>query len=153
MDKITKRLTVNIAPEKAFQKFLSELKGWWPREYTWSQDKLTDIKIEKKKDGLCTETGPYGFRCDWGRVTELNVNQRIGLKWQIGANREPIPDPEKASDILVIFNGMDKSSTTIEFKHWNFENHGTQAAEYREMMNGPQGWDYILNRFKEYCEM
>ena len=152
MDKITKRLTIKVSPEKAYQNFLSDLKSWWPREYTWSQDKLADIKIEEKQDGLCTEVGPYGFRCDWGRVTELIEGQRIGLKWQIGFSREPIPDPEKASDILLVFKPTNKTSTIIEFEHRNFENHGKQAVDYRKMMNGPQGWNYILNRFKEYCE-
>ena len=64
---------------------MNELNEWWPKEYTWSQDKLKEIRINGQKDGLCTEIGPYGFRCDWGRVTELTENEKIKLKWQIRA--------------------------------------------------------------------
>jgi len=85
MEKISREFNLGIAREKAFQKFLNELNAWWPKEYTWSQDKLKEIRIDGQKDGLCTEIGPNGFRCDWGRVTELADNIRIKWKWQKGA--------------------------------------------------------------------
>ncbi|MDO6761755.1 SRPBCC domain-containing protein [Tamlana sp. 2_MG-2023] len=152
MEKITKELKVGIAKDKAFRKFLNELNEWWPKEYTWSQDKLKEIRINGQKDGLCTEIGPYGFRCDWGRVTELTENEKIKLKWQISPKREPVPDPEKASDIEIGFKD-NKGLTTVEFVHRNFENHGEGAEDYRNVMNGEQGWVYILNAYKKYCEM
>lgn len=152
MEKITKELKVGIAKDKAFQKFVNELNEWWPKEYTWSQDKLKEIRINGQKDGLCTEIGPYGFRCDWGRVTELIENEKIKLKWQISPKREPVPDPGKASDIEIGFKD-NKGLTTVEFVHRNFENHGEGAEDYRNMMNGEQGWVYILNAYKKYCEM
>lgn len=108
--------------------------------------------IEEKEDGLCIEIGPYGFRCDWGRVTGLTENKKIELKWQISPRREPIPNPEKASDLIIEFKENKDSSTSVEFEHRNFENHGDGAEDYREMMNGKQGWDYILDCYKKYCE-
>ncbi len=152
MEQIRKELKIGVSSEKAFGKFLHELSGWWPKEYTWSQDKLVDMRIEDKLDGLCTETGPYGFRCDWGRVTELEENRTIGLKWQISPKREPVPDPDKASDIRVEFKNEDSSSTILQFEHRNFENHGDGGVAYLKMMDSAQGWDYILNSFKKYCE-
>lgn len=150
MEKISKRLIIEGPAEKAFNKFVNEFNEWWPKEYTWSQDALQEIRIEPKMNGLCTEIGPYGFRCDWGRVTELTEN-RIGLKWQISQRREPIPNPDKASDVKVSFVSQG-DSTTLSFEHFNFENHGEGSDDYRNMMDSAQGWDYILNRFKEYCE-
>lgn len=151
MEKIAKVLNVEIAKDKAFHKFLNELNEWWPKEYTWSQDKLKEIRIDGQKDGLCTEIGPHGFRCDWGRVLDLIDNEKIELKWQISPKREPIPNPEKASDIKLIFKEND-GSTIVKFEHLNFENHGDDGEKYKNMMNGEQGWDYILNAYKEYCE-
>ena len=52
MEKIIKKVKVGIAKDKAFQKFLNELNEWWPKEYTWSQDKLKEIRIDGKKDGI-----------------------------------------------------------------------------------------------------
>ncbi len=152
MKSITKRLTVKIPSETAFHKFVKELNEWWPKEYTWSQDKLEVIKIDGRKDGLCTEIGPNGFRCDWGTVTEFTEHKKLRLKWQISPNREPIPNPDKASDISVDFI-QDGRSTTIKFEHLNFENHGDGSDDYRKMMDSEQGWDYILNKYKKYCEI
>jgi uncharacterized protein YndB with AHSA1/START domain len=151
MKRVTKRLKIVISSDIAFQKFVNELNEWWPKEYTWSQDKLKKIKIDGRKDGLCTEIGPNGFRCDWGTVTEFKENEKISLKWQISPKREPIPNPQKASDVMVSFVEND-NSTTINFEHFNFENHGEGSDNYRNMMNSEQGWDYILNKFKVYCE-
>lgn len=99
MKGITKRLKIGIPSDIAFKKFVNELNKWWPKKYTWSQDKLEDIWIDGQKDGFCTEIGPYGFRCDWGRVTDLTENKKIMIKWQISPKREPVPNPEKASDL------------------------------------------------------
>lgn len=112
---------------------------------------MKDIWIDGKQDGLCTEIGPYGFRCDWGRVVELVENKKIGLKWQISPKREPVPNPEKANDIQVELKKR-TSSTILEFEHRNFENHGSDWADYLKIMDSEQGWDHILRSFKEYCE-
>jgi hypothetical protein len=151
MEIITRRLKIGTVPEIAFKKFVNEFNEWWPKEYTWSQDKLKEIKIDKRKDGLCTEIGPNGFRCDWGTVKKYTDNEKISLKWQISPNREPIPNPDKASDLNVDFY-RDGNSTTIKFEHFNFDNHGKGSEDYRKMMDSDFGWDYILKKYKEYCE-
>lgn len=151
MENIIKKLKIGIPSDMAFQKFVNELNEWWPKAYTWSQDKLQKIEIDGRKNGLCTEIGPNGFRCDWGTVTEFTTNEKISLKWQIGPNREPIPNPDKASDLSVSF-GENGDSTTMDFEHFNFENHGEDSADYRKMMDSEQGWDYILDAFQTYCE-
>jgi len=45
MEKITKIVEVAIAGNRAFSKFLNDLNEWWPKEYTWSQDKLVLCNI------------------------------------------------------------------------------------------------------------
>ena len=58
---ISKELTLMISLVKAHTKFLHELHAWWPQAYTWPQDKLENIYIEAKIDGMCAEIGPYNF--------------------------------------------------------------------------------------------
>jgi len=150
MEAINKTLQVNVSAKIAFRRFVDELDECWPKDYTWSQNGLQRIGIEHKENGLCTEIGPHGFRIDWGRVTKIKDAELISLKWKISANRQPIPNPENASDIQVVFIESG-SSTTIEFKHFNFQNHGEGHEDYQELMASTQGWDYILDHYQSYC--
>jgi uncharacterized protein YndB with AHSA1/START domain len=150
MDRIVKTCTVSNSPEKAFRKFIQDIHAWWPKEYTWSQDKLEEIRIEPKAGGLCTEIGPLGFRCDWGRVTTLVPDHEIELKWQIGPQREPVPNPEKASDLKIEFK-QNHHETVVKLEHSGFENYGENHEQYRQMMDSAYGWDYILNCYQKYC--
>lgn len=152
MNPVMKNIRVPLSKENAFHKFVYELNEWWPKEYTWSGDKLEEITIEPKENGLCSETGPYHFRCDWGRVTKFEVNKEIGLKWQISPQRVPEPDPAKASDISIRFESKNGSGTELTLQHTNFENHGKGGEDYQKAMNTPQGWEYILNKYLDYCK-
>lgn len=151
MGRISKKITVNLVVKETYQKFINECNEWWPREFTWSQNMLHEISIDDRKDGLCTEIGPFGFRCDWGRVTDLEEDTFIEMKWQIGSSREPVPNPDKASDVLIEFV-EDEEGTQISLQHFNFGNHGEGAVDYRDRMESSLGWDYILSCFKSYCE-
>lgn len=152
MQDIKRQITLKIGPAQAFQKFVHEFNEWWPQEYTWSQDKLEKIFINSHKDGLCTELGPEGFRCDWGRVTEIEESSHIYFFWQISAKREPIPDPEKVGEVRVAFQKNGEGGTIISFTHGDFKKYGERADAYREMMDSEQGWPYILEKYKSYCE-
>jgi uncharacterized protein YndB with AHSA1/START domain len=151
MNQIKKEIKINIKAAEAFGRFVSGFNEWWPKEYTWSQELLENIGFEGRINGLCSEHGPFGFRCDWGRVTDIEENRYIRLKWQIGPNREPVPDPARASDISIKFND-EAGSSSISFEHFNFHNHGKGAESYMKMMDSQQGWDYILDCFRKYCE-
>jgi len=151
MEGIRKSIQVSINNKEAFHRFVHEFNAWWPSGYTWSQQGLQEISIDAKKDGLCTEIGPYGFRCDWGRGIDLQENQFIVLKWQISPKREPIPNPEKASSVRIEFNEVEEA-TFVKLEHFDFENHGADGNSYEQAMNSEMGWDYILAKFKKYCE-
>ena len=151
MGRISKKIEVNLVAREAYQKFINEFNEWWPEQYTWSQGVMHEITIDLSKDGLCSEIGPFGFRCDWGRITDFEEDTFIEMKWQVGPNREPVPNPDRASDILIEFT-ENEQGTLINFQHFNFGNHGQGAEDYRNRMDSEQGWDYILACFKKYCE-
>ncbi|MEK6480569.1 SRPBCC family protein [Catalinimonas sp. 4WD22] len=151
MKSIKRTFLVGLSAHEAFHKFIKELGEWWPREYSWSQDKLESISIEARKDGLCTEIGPHGFRADWGRVIEIDVPQLIVFKWQISPQRVPEPDPSKSSEVSIKFEEVQSDSTRLLFEHRNFEKHGEDAEEYRQAMDSERGWDYILALFLKYA--
>ena len=140
--------TVPVSSRQAFEVFTKGLNSWWPKEYTWAGEGLVIIEIEPGEDGRCFERGPHGFECDWGRVLVWDPPRRVVFTWQIDPDRVPQPNPEKASEIEVLFEG-DGSATQVIFSHRKLEKHGENAQAYKEAMASPQGWPYILNQFKE----
>jgi uncharacterized protein YndB with AHSA1/START domain len=142
---ISSTVEVPLSPERAFKLFTDGLGGWWPREFSWSQDALEEIGMETRKGGLLYEIGPHGFRVDWGRVVEWEPPARLVFSWQISPTRVPEPDPAKASEVEVRFEPDDDGSRVV-LAHRAFDRHGEGGAGYAEMM-GAEGWPYALERF------
>lgn len=150
---IEKSINVAVDQQKAFEKFVHHIGEWWPSAYTWSQDKLQHFAIDPRTDGLCSEWGPYGFRCDWGRVTGFEPYDKIEFTWQISAGREPVPNPEMASLVEVHFKIYSDSQAKVNLRHHQFANHGDDAGSYRDALDSSQGWDFILDLYKKYCKV
>ncbi|MCG8668521.1 MAG: SRPBCC family protein [Pseudomonadales bacterium] len=148
IDSVVNSVEVNLSIEKAFEKFTKEFNSWWPKEYTWSQQKLEKIELGLESGARCTEFGPDGFVIDWGKVIEWNPSTYLAIRWQIGATREPQPDPEKSSLVEVQFKSLGSEKARVTLEHKKFENHGEGAAEYRDNMASEFGWPYVLAQYQ-----
>jgi uncharacterized protein YndB with AHSA1/START domain len=142
-------VTVPRDPAAAFVGFAERLGRWWPREYTWAQSSLEQIGIDPRT-GSCSEIGPHGFRCDWGRVLAWEPARRLLISWQIGPRREPVPDPDRASEVEIVFAPAEEGSL-VSLEHRAFDRHGEGAAGYRDAMASPQGWPYILAKYAAWA--
>jgi uncharacterized protein YndB with AHSA1/START domain len=147
MTDLQRTVTVPAPAERAFEAFTTGLAGWWPPEYTWARDVLETIAIEPRQGGRCFERGPHGFECDWGRVLAWDPPRRLLFTWQIGPDRVPEPNPEKASEVEVRFVENGDASTRVELEHRAFARHGDDGEGYRDALASPQGWPYILDRY------
>lgn len=141
-------ITIDAGRENVFRVFTGQLPYWWPKAYTWSQEKLVQMVIEPHPDGKCYETGPYHFRCDWGRVLEVNEPGSITFTWQITASRAPEPDPEKAGTVTVTFIPQGNDVTVVRLEHRHFDRYGNGWEQYAAAMASEQGWPYILQALK-----
>lgn len=145
MHGITKTVNVPVPRREAFDKFVNEIKVWWPQEYTWSGSKLVEMRITPGHGGLCTEIGPHHVRYDWGRVTTFEEHKVISFTWQISPQRIPEPDPDKASEITVSFSELNQQETKVKLVHEHFEKHGDEAEDYQKAMDSEAGWTHILS--------
>lgn len=152
METIIKKIQVAMPRKLVYDLFVNRLNNWWPKEYTWSQQKLVEIRIDPRPDGLCTEMGPFGFRCDWGRITTIELDYLIAFKWQISPQRVPVPDPDQASEVHVHFRDSE-IGTELELKHLHFNRHGEGWEEYASAMNSEKGWDHILDCFLGFTSL
>lgn len=151
MSSIIKMTEIPSAAAVAYHKFVEGFPVWWPREYTWSKNKLKLITINTHENGLCSEFGPDDFRCDWGRVLEIVPGKKIRILWQIDHGRAPQPDPAKCSEVEISFEDIHENSCHLKLVHRHFEKHEEKNHLYFEAMNGQHGWDYILGCFADYC--
>ncbi|WP_124981514.1 SRPBCC domain-containing protein [Nonlabens xiamenensis] len=148
---LKKSIQIDRSQDQVFELFVGNMMDWWPKEYSWSQHHLQQMFIDPVTNGFCTEIGPHGFRCDWGRVLEVNTPSSIHFTWQISPQREPVPDADQASVVHIRFSSVDEHCL-MDLEHANFENHGKGYENYHKMMDSPEGWQYILDCFKNYCE-
>ena len=146
-DKLQRSVEVKAPQKRAFEVFVHHFHEWWPSEYTWSQDVLEVIAIEPKQGGRCYERGPNGFECDWGRVIEFDPPNAIVFTWQIGPNREPVPDQGKASIVEVHFKDQGENQTDVQVNHHSFSRHGEQWQQYIAGLGSPQGWSWLLDKY------
>ena len=146
IEPLTASVTVGAPRERAFELFTEEMGTWWPREFSWSQDKLEAIGIEPHADGFAYERGPRGFTLHWGRVKAWDPPARFVFTWQIAADRTPQPDPERSSEVEVRFHEED-GATRVAVEHRDWERHGDGAREYRDGFERAGAWPYALERF------
>jgi uncharacterized protein YndB with AHSA1/START domain len=148
-DVVRAEVGVPCSPAEAFALFALRMGSWWPREFTWSQDSLELFGLEPRAGGACFEVGPYGFRCDWGRVLTWSPPQALTLCWQVGPDRAPEPDPSKASEVHVRIEPRDHRGSHVSVEHAGFERHGPGGNDYRAGMQ--KGWAYLLERYAAHA--
>jgi len=108
--------------------------------------------IEPVINGKCYETGPAGFRCNRGRVLEIERPAMITFTWQIDANRAPQPDSAKASTVNVTFKTLEDGRVRVRLIHSGFEQHGGDWKAYEKAMNSEQGWPFIIQQYHAWLE-
>lgn len=87
VDPVFAHVVVPLGAEEAYELFADRLDSWWPSEYSWAGDALVEIGLEPREGAMCFETGPHGFRCDWGRVLAAERPERLRFTWQMAVPR------------------------------------------------------------------
>lgn len=150
-DAIVCNTMVPFPPDVAFEKFRHDITQWWPRELTYSGDALESLYFEGRKQGILWERGPEGFRIDMARVMRWVAPEKMVLRWHIGPNMMPEPNPAHASEVEIKFIADGDGRTRIAVEHRGFSNHGVTAEIYRAQMGGAKGWPMILKAFADHC--
>ena len=73
MEPVRASVTVETPRERAFELFTEGLGTWWPKEFSWSQDRLEEIGIEPHQDGFAYERG-------WERHGDGSQEYRDGFE-------------------------------------------------------------------------
>ncbi|MEO1108435.1 MAG: SRPBCC domain-containing protein [Pseudomonadota bacterium] len=137
---IVKSITVNAAPNRAFDVFVHRVANWWPLDgHAVSASKgkpALAVMIEPWVGGAVYETMCDGERADWGEVLIYEDGRRVAFTWHPGTNKD-FP-----TQVEVLFEERDPGKTLVTLTHSGWE---VWAAEAPEKRGGyDTGWDFVL---------
>ena len=142
---VRRSVTVNAAPERAFEVFTAGFSSWWPLEsHHIGEADCAEAIIEPRAGGRWFERGVDGSECDWGRVLAWEPPGRLVLAWQISAEWQH--DASLLTEVEVRFTS-ENGGTRVDLEHRLLRNFGAKGAEMRATFESPGGWTGMLAAF------
>jgi uncharacterized protein YndB with AHSA1/START domain len=143
---VSKAVSVNAPPERAFAVFTGGFGRWWPlsSHHVGSQPAV-DAILEPLAGGRWFERAADGSECDWGRVLAWDPPRRVVLSWELNGDFKH--DPDVASEVEVTFAPEGEGATRVELVHRGLEVYGEQADRMREVFGSDGGWTGLLETF------
>jgi DNA-binding transcriptional ArsR family regulator/uncharacterized protein YndB with AHSA1/START domain len=146
--KVTKSITVDAPPTRAFDFFLQQ-ERWWPiATHHMAEPPGETVILEPFAGGRWYERAHDGHETDWGRVLAFEPPRRILLTWQMSADWTYEPDPEHASEIEVTFLPEGRSRTRVIYEHRHLERYGDRSDRMRESLERPAAAAAVLRAFE-----
>ncbi len=144
---VTRSVTVDASPERAFEVFTAGFSTWWPLDsHHIGETMAVEAVIEPRAGGRWFERDAQGAECDWGFVTEWDPPRRVLLAWHLTPGWKFDPDPAKATEVAVRFTPQD-CGTLVELEHRGFERHAEYGAGMRDAVSSPGGWADLLQMY------
>jgi uncharacterized protein YndB with AHSA1/START domain len=144
---VRREITVNAAPERAFEVFTAGFSTWWPiGSHHIGAAMATEVIMEQRSGGRWFERDADGNECDWGYVIEHEPPSRLLLAWQLTPQFDYDPDPEKATEVEITFTQVE-GGTLVALEHRGFEKHGETGAKMRDAVGAPGGWADLLEMY------
>jgi uncharacterized protein YndB with AHSA1/START domain len=140
-------VTVPIEPAAAFELFAERFSDWWPHEshHILDAEGATGI-LEPRRGGRLFERAADGSEYDWGRVTACEPPGRLVIAWQLDPEWRFDPDPAKATEVEVTFEGTG-DGTLVTLEHRGFEVHAGAGSRMRDSVDSSGGWPELLERY------
>ena len=144
---LTKTITVEASPERAFEVFTAGFDTWWPRTHHIGKSPMTKGILEGHVGGRCYNQQEDGADCDWGKILVWEPPHRFVMAWQITHEWGYNPDLSKASEVEVRFSAVDQGRTRVDLEHRYFERMGPSGEAMRTAVDSPGGWSTLLELF------
>ena len=147
---VRKKITVNAPIETAFAVFTTGMGTWWNPEHHIGDGELQDVVMEPQPGGRWYEITTVGGTCEWGRVLDWDPPQRVLLAWQLNAEWEY--DADFRTELEIRFESEGPATTRVELEHRGLEAYGERAAEVRGSIDSDDGWNGLLDGYRQAVE-
>ncbi|MGH3500538.1 MAG: SRPBCC family protein [Nocardioidaceae bacterium] len=142
-------VTVALSRERAFRVFTEQFDRIKPREHNLLQVDIAQTVLEPRTGGRVYDIGTDGSECHWGRVLAFEPPQRLLLAWLIGTRWQLETDPDRASEVEVLFVENGPAETRVELEHRHLERHGDGWEQSHSALASGGGWPLYLHRFTD----
>ena len=105
--------------------------------------------FEPHVGGAVYDRATDGTECRWGRVLVYEPPNRFVITWNISLQWQLESDPDKVSEIEVMFFPEDDRTTRVDLIHRNLDRHGLGWEQMRDAVGSPDGWQRALVRFAD----
>ena len=146
--KVSKSIVVEAPPARAFELFIDQ-ERWWPiATHHMAEPAGETAVLEPFVGGRWYERARDGSETDWGRVLAFEPPHRLLLSWQMSADWNYEPDPDRASEIEVTFLREGRDRTRVVYEHRHLERYATQAEQMRMGLDRPAAAAAVLAAFE-----
>jgi uncharacterized protein YndB with AHSA1/START domain len=142
-------IVVEAPIERAFAVFTEGIGSWFPREYNLLEVEIAERVFEPHEGGHVYDRGVDGSECRWARVLAYTPPNRVVISWDIDPQWRIETDPEKTSEVEVLFTSETPERTRVELEHRNLDRHGEGWEGTRDAVGSPGGWPGCLEAFAE----
>ena len=141
------RLDIVVAApvERAFRFFTEEFHQVKPPEHNMLPVAVAATVMEPRAGGRVYDRGVDGSECQWARVLVFEPPTKLVIAWDINPQWQIDSDPEKASEVEILFNAESAERTRVELEHRHLDRHGEGWEGERDGV--AEGWPLYLNRF------
>ena len=143
------QVVVDAPIERAFSVFTEGFGRFKPREHNMLEVDIAETVFEPREGGHIYDRGVDGSECRWARVLALEPPDRVVFSWDISPRWQIETDPERASEVEVLFVAEGPDRTRVELEHRNLDRHGDGWEGLRAGVDSGDGWPLYLRRFGE----
>lgn len=140
-------VVVDAPIEKAFKVFTEDFGRFKPPEHNLLGVDIAETVFEARVGGFLYDRGVDGSECRWARILAYEPPRRVVISWDIGPNWQVESDPERTSEVEVLFTAEGQGRTRVQLEHRNLDRHGPGWEGVRDGVDGDQGWPLYLRGY------
>jgi len=144
---VRQEIVVNAPLVRAFSVFTDRFGDFKPPEHNLLPVPIAETVFEPKVGGHIYDRGTDGSQCRWARILAYDPPHRVVFSWDIGPTWQVESDPERTSEVEVIFTAETPDRTRVELEHRHLDRHGPGWESVRDGVGHDQGWPLYLDRY------
>ncbi|RBP65094.1 activator of Hsp90 ATPase-like protein [Brevibacterium sanguinis] len=146
---ITHDIDVDLPIARAFALFHEQWDSIKPHSHNPGSSPIVESVFEPRAGGTVFDRFEDGTELHWSRVLVFDPPVRFVITWDLDTRWQLESNPDRTSEVEVVFTALDESRTRVTLEHRGLDRHGPGWEGIREGVDGPGGWPLYLQHLME----